>query len=138
MKRCCILLLSVVFAIGCSSTKQSGLPGEWEIIEFRLVGTGGDPVSDEKTLSDAGAVWEMQFDENGDFSQKFNMRDPDMKMEEESGTWFQKNDSLIIKLEIDTFTSTLPYLYEFKGDTLQLTLQNPHDNAKVITKFRKK
>lgn len=133
-----VLLFFIILVISCQNGENKKLPGTWELIEFTLVSEDGEKVSDKETLRNAGAVWNLEFSEEGDFEQEFNMRDPGMKMEEEKGTWKIVGDSLKIDLQIDMITSTLPYTYQFKDDTLILTLTNQQYNSKVITKFRKK
>jgi hypothetical protein len=133
-----LLLFGLVVIMGCATTGSKELVGTWEIIEFRLVGTGGDPVSNEKILRDAGAVWDMKFSKNGKFRQDFNMRQHEMTMESEKGTWKISEDSLKIELDFDTITSFLPYIYKLEENILELTLTNDFYNTKVITKFRKK
>lgn len=137
----------IVLIIGFSNCKSVGkkdlggdgnLVGEWEIIEFRLIGQGGDPVSDEETLRNAGAVWDLKFSRNGDFRQSFNMRQRDMTMEVEEGTWKTSGDSLKIELQIDTITSNLYYTYKINQDVLTLTMAPQEVNSKIITKFREK
>lgn len=133
-----LLIFGLVVLMGCATTGRKELVGTWEIIEFRLIGTGGDPVSNEKILRDAGAVWDMKFMKNGKFRQDFNMRQQDMTMEFEQGTWEANEDSLKIELDFDTITSVLPYLYKLDENILELTLSNDFYNTKVVTKFRKK
>ncbi|WP_372946995.1 lipocalin family protein [Mariniphaga sp.] len=133
-----LVLFGFVALMGCATTGSKELVGTWEIIEFKLIGTGGDPVSNEKVLKDAGAVWEMKFAKNGKFSQDFNMRQRDMTMESEKGTWETIEDSLKIELDFDTITSLLPYIYKLDDNILELTLSNDFYNTKVVTKFRKK
>lgn len=133
-----LLIFGLAALLGCATTGSKELVGTWEIIEFRLIGTGGDPVSNEKVLKDAGAVWEMKFSKNGKFRQDFNMRQQNMTMEFEQGTWEASEDSLKIELDFDTITSILPYLYKLDENILELTLSNDFYNTKVVTKFRKK
>jgi hypothetical protein len=137
MKRFALLLLSIAI-FGCSTKMNKNLVGDWEIIEFRLIGRSGDSTSDEKTLRDAGAIWDLDFSKNGNFRQSFNMRTPEMKMEVEQGTCKTSADTLTIELEIDTITSTLIYNYEIENEVLTLTLAPEEVNSKIITKFRKK
>lgn len=124
--------------MGCATTGSKELVGSWEIIEFRLIGIGGDPVSTEKILRDAGAVWDMKFSKNGEFRQDFNMRQRDMTMETEEGTWTVVDDSLKIEIQSDIVATNLNYTYEVNEDTLVLSLRNPDTDAKIITSFRKK
>lgn len=138
MKFKIVLFFALAGLMGCATTANKELVGSWEIIEFRLVGMGGDPVSTEKILRDAGAVWEMEFSKNGDFKQDFNMRKQDMAMETEEGEWSAHNDSLKIEISSDIVASTLKYTYEINEDTLVLSLRNPDTDAKIITRFRKK
>lgn len=133
-----VLIIALVGLMSCATTGNKELVGSWEIIEFRLIGMGGDPVSTEKILRDAGAVWEMEFSKNGDFKQDFNMRKQDMTMETEEGTWTAFNDSLQIEIRSDIVASNLNYTYEINEDTLVLSLRNPDTDAKIITRFRKK
>jgi len=138
MQNLTFFLLVIFLWAGCNNESESRLKGEWELIEFALIGTGGDPVSDEETLRNAGAIWDMEFKGNGDFKQNFNMRTPEMEMEVEEGTWKTTKDSLIIELQIDTIESRLEYTYKLKDDTLFLTLAPEQSPAQVKTKFRKK
>jgi hypothetical protein len=112
--------------------------GIWELVEFQLVQRGKRTVSDEKTLRDAGAVWNMYFNVDGSFKQEFNMRTPEKKMETEKGKWSTANDSLFIELQIDTFTNKMNYSYVLLGDVVVLTLQHPTSPDKVVTRFRRK
>lgn len=130
--------LVLVAVIGCETAGDERLIGDWEIIEFRLIGQSGDPVSDEETLRNAGAVWNLEFSRDGDFKQAFNMRNRDMEMEVEQGSWRTVDDTLKIELQIDTITSKMDYTYEIDGDVLTLTLAPKEVNAKIITKFREK
>ncbi|MBW6535108.1 MAG: lipocalin family protein [Mariniphaga sp.] len=132
------VFFGLIALMGCATTGSKVLVGTWEIIEFRLIGTGGDPVSNEKILRDAGAVWDMKFSKNGKFTQNFNMRQRDMTMESEKGTWKISEDSLKIELDFDTITSLLPYIYKIDDNILELTLSNDFYNTKVVTRFRKK
>ena len=132
-----VFLLLLVF-VACNTNSDDRIKGEWELIEFGLSGAGGNPVSNEETLRNAGAVWDIKFSGNGKFIQSFNMRTPEMKMEVEEGTWETTNDSLIIKLQIDTFETRMAYTYEILGDTLSLTLAPEGRPTRVKTKFRKK
>lgn len=138
MKLKTVVFFGLIALMGCATTGSKALVGTWEIIEFRLIGTGGDPVSNEKILRDAGAVWDMKFSKNGKFSQDFNMRQRDMTMESEKGTWEISEDSLKIELDFDTITSLLPYIYMLDDNILELTLSNDFYNTKVVTRFRKK
>ena len=134
-------MLSVVVLVllmGCANSGTKQLVGSWELIEFRLIGTGGNPVSNEKTLRDAGAIWDMKFERNGDFRQDFNMRTPDMRMEFEEGTWQAFDDSLKIEIVSDIVATELNYTYEMDNEILVLSLRNPVSDAKVVTRFRKK
>ncbi len=138
MKIKIVLFLALAGLMGCATTGSKELVGSWEIIEFRLIGMGGDPVSDEKILRDAGAVWDMKFSKDGDFMQEFNMRKQDMSMETEEGTWTVNNDSLKVEIRDDIVANTLNYTYEINEDTLVLSLRNPDTDAKIVTRFRKK
>lgn len=130
-----ILLLSVA---GLHAAHNKRLFGIWEITEFKLVQRGTETVSDEKTLRENGAVWNLYFNEDGTFKQEFNMRDPNMKMESESGKWNTGNDSLFIEIQADTFVNKINYSYILLGDAVVLTLQHPMLPDKVITRFRRK
>jgi len=130
-----ILLISV---IGVYAANNKRLFGVWEIVEFKLIQKGNPAISDEKTLRDAGAVWNVYFNEDGTFKQEFNMRTPDMRMETETGKWSTLNDSLFIEIEVDTFKRKLDYYYVVLGDAVVLTLQHPTSPDKIVTKFRRK
>jgi hypothetical protein len=138
MKFRIIFIAAFVTLMGCANSGTKQLVGSWELIEFRLIGTGGDPVSNEKTLRDAGAVWDMKFSKNGDFRQDFNMRARDMQMEYEEGTWKAFDDSLKIEIVSDIVATELNYTYEMEEDILVLSLRNPVSDARVVTRFRKK
>ena len=133
-----LAILLVIVMFGCKTTENTKFVGSWELIEFRLVGQGGDPVSDEETLKGAGAVWEMHFEKDGDFTQQFNMRKHDMTMETEEGTWEVVEDTLKIDLDIDMVVSELDYTYTMKDNLMVLTLAPEEAKAKIITTFRKK
>jgi hypothetical protein len=130
-----ILLLSVIVLQAANNKRLFGI---WEMTEFKLVQKGKATVSDEKTLRDAGAIWNLEFSEDGSFKQNFNIRNPEMKMESEKGKWSTVNDSLFIELQIDTFVNKLNYTYILLGDVVVLTLENPMTTDKVITRFRRK
>jgi hypothetical protein len=138
MKRKPFVIILLIILLGCATTDNLHLVGTWELVEFSLIGTGGDPVSNEKTLRDAGAVWDIDLSKNGNFRQDFNMRRSDMTMESEKGSWTATEDSLLVELDFDTTTSILPYVYKIENDLLVLTLTNEFTNASVVTKFRKK
>jgi len=138
MKLKYIVVLLLISIIGLQAANNKRLFGIWELIEFQLVQKGKSTVSDEKTLRDAGAVWNMYLNEDGSFKQEFNMRTPDMKMETEKGKWSTANDSLFIELQIDTFTNKMNYSYILLGDVVVLTLQHPTSPDKVVTRFRRK
>jgi len=138
MKLKYIVVLLLISIIGLQAANNKRLFGIWELIEFQPVQKGKSTVSDEKTLRDAGAVWNMYLNEDGSFKQEFNMRTPDMKMETEKGKWSTANDSLFIELQIDTFTNKMNYSYILLGDVVVLTLQHPTSPDKVVTRFRRK
>ena len=138
MRNLYIFLLALFLLTSCNNESDSRFKGEWELIEFALIGMGGDPMSDEETLRNAGAIWDMQFKGNGDFRQNFNMRTAEMEMEVEEGTWKATEDSLIIKLQIDIITSRMAYTYKMEGDTLSLLLAPEGAPTQVKTKFRRK
>lgn len=134
-----LTVVAVLFLVfGCANTGTRQLVGTWELVEFRLLGTGGDPVSNEKTLRDAGAIWDMKFSRNGKFRQDFNMRSREMQMESEEGTWVTVDDSLKIEIIADIVVSELNYTYTFDNNILVLSLKNPVYNTEIITRFRKK
>lgn len=130
-----ILLLLTICASAINNNKIIGV---WEIVEFTIVQKGVPAKSDEKTLRDAGSVWNMYFYEDGSFKQEFNMRPPAMKMETENGTWKKEADSLFIEIQVDNFTRKLNYSFISLGDAFVLTLQHPETPDKVVTKFRRK
>ncbi len=136
LKYLAVVLLITVIGLHAANNKM--LFGIWELVEFQLVQKGESAVSDEKTLRDAGAVWDLHFNDDGSFKQDFNMRSPDMKMETEKGKWSTANDSLFIELQIDTLTTKMNYSYILLGDVVVLTLQHPATPDKVVTRFRRK
>jgi hypothetical protein len=138
MKIRIVFIAAFIILMGCANSGTKQLVGSWELIEFRLIGTGGDPVSNEKTLRDAGAVWDIKFSKNGDFRQDFNMRTVSMNMEFEEGSWYAFDDSLKIEIVSDIVATELNYTYEMEEDILVLSLRNPISDAKVVTRFRKK
>jgi hypothetical protein len=138
MKLKYLFLILLISIIGLQAANNKRLFGVWELVEFQLFQKGTPTVSDEKTLRDAGAIWNMYLNEDGTFKQEFNMRSPDMKMETEKGKWSTANDSLFIELQIDTFTNKMNYSYILLGDVVVLTLQHPTSPDKVVTRFRRK
>lgn len=138
MKLKYLVFIVLITTIGLHAANNKKLFGVWEIVEFKLFQKGKPAVSDEKTLRDAGAVWNLYFSGDGNFKQEFNIRTPDMKMETEKGNWSTSTDSLFIELQLDTFTSKLNYSYILLGDAVVLTLQHPSSPDKVVTKFRRK
>ncbi len=138
MKITYILILLLFVVSGCKTVGNKNIVGDWELIEFRLVGQGGNPVSNEETLRKAGAVWDMNFKKNGEFKQNFNMRKPGKEMEVEEGTWKVDDDTLSIELEINTVISQMDYTYKLDENILTLTLAPEEAQGKIITKFRKK
>ena len=131
-----VFLLTSFFAINAANNKN--LIGVWKIVDFKVVQKGIETVSDEKTLRDAGAEWNMYFFEDGSFKQEFNMRSPIKKMETENGKWSTVKDSLFIEIKVDTITRKLNYYYVGLGDAMVLTLQHPSTPDKIVTKFRRK
>jgi len=105
MKLKYLFLILLISIIGLQAANNKRLFGVWELVEFQIVHKGESAVSDEKTLRDAGAVWNMYFSEDGTFKQEFNMQSPDMKMETETGKWRTANDSLFVELQIDKITN---------------------------------
>jgi hypothetical protein len=138
MKLKYLFLTLLISVIGLHAANNKMLFGIWEITEFKMVQRGVETVSDEKTLRDAGAVWDMHFNADGTFKQDFNMRGNEMKMETESGKWHTVNDSLYIDLQIDSLTTTMKYSYIILGDVVVFTMQHPRNNDKVVTRFRRK
>jgi endonuclease/exonuclease/phosphatase (EEP) superfamily protein YafD len=138
MKLKYMVVVMLIAVIGLHAANNKRLFGVWELVEFQLVQKGKPVVSDEKTLRDAGAVWNLYFNEDGSFKQEFNMRSPDMKMETEKGKWSTVNDSLFIELQMDTTMSRMNYSYILLGDVVVLTLQHPTSPDKVVTRFRRK
>ena len=140
MKLQYIIVFVLLIAVnGCNNVDNNGLEGSWEIIEFRMIQGGNEVMnSTAKNLKDAGAVWDLNFSENGKFSQNFNMRNPQMKMETEKGSWTVSGDSIKIELLSDTLTTKMNYKYKISNDTLNLSLTHPISKSSVITKFTKK
>jgi len=138
MKLKYLFLILLISIIGLQAANNKRLFGVWELVEFQIVHKGESAVSDEKTLRDAGAVWNMYFSEDGTFKQEFNMQSPDMKMETETGKWRTANDSLFVELQIDTITNKINYSCILLGDVMVLTLQHPTTPDKVVSKFRRK
>lgn len=139
MKRyTCILILLILTFSGCKTEGDKNIVGSWEIIEFHVMNNKVNSLSDEAKLRNAGAVWDMEFSRNGDFKQTFNMRNRNMKMETEEGSWKVSNDSLIIEVGIDMVMTKLEYDYKINDDVLVLTLDPPDSETKIITKFREK
>ncbi len=133
-----ILAALLVLAMGCEKTEKKGLVGNWKIIEFTMVHGPEKRVSTGKNLRDGGAVWDLKFSEDGKFRQDFNMRNPYMKMETESGTWKSAKNSLYINLVSDTASIKLDYVFKISHDTLELNLTNRVTKNKVISKFKRK
>jgi len=134
-----IVFILLFAATGCNNVDDSGLEGSWGIIEFKMIQGGNEVMnSTSKNLTDAGAVWDLNFSKNGKFSQNFNMRDPQMKMETEKGSWTVSGDSIKIVLLSDTLTTKMNYKYKISNDTLNLSLTHPISKSSVITKFTKK
>lgn len=133
-----LILIFFISIIGLQAGNHKMLFGIWEIVEFKMVQRGVETVSDEKTLRDAGAVWDMHFNADGTFKQDFNMRGSEMKMETESGKWRTVNDSLFVDLQIDTLVNTMKYTYIILGDVVVFTMQHPRSNDKIVTRFRRK
>ena len=136
LKYLAVVLLTAVIGLHAANNKR--LFGIWELVEFQLVQNGKSTVSDEKKLRDAGAIWNMYFNEDGSFKQEFNMRTPDKRMETEKGKWSSEKDSLFIEIQVDTFIQKLNYSYILLGDAVVLTLQHPTSPDKVVTRFRRR
>ena len=117
MKLQYFILFVLLFAfIGCNSVEDNGLEGSWGIVEFRMFqGENEVMTSTKKNLTDAGSVWNLTFSKNGKFRQDFNMRNPQMKIETENGTWNISNDSLKILLFSDTLTTKMNYIYKINN-----------------------
>ena len=134
-----IVFVLLFAAVGCNNIDDKGLSGSWGIIEFRMFQGGKQVMSSTKqNLTDAGAVWDMNFSKNDKFSQDFNMRNPDMKMETEKGSWRISGDTIKIELFSDTLTTHMNYIYKISADTLKLSLTHPLSKSQVITVFTKK
>ena len=134
-----IVIILLIAATGCNNVENNGLEGSWGIIEFSMIQGGNEVMnSTTKELTDAGAVWNLNFSKNGKFKQDFNMRDPQMKMETERGSWSISGDSIKIELVSDTLTTKMNYIYKISDDTLKLNLTHPLTKNSVITKFTKK
>jgi hypothetical protein len=133
-----LLVALSVLTVCVSAVNNSKIVGAWEIVEFTIVQKGVVTKSEEKTLRDAGSVWNMYLNEDGSFKQEFNMRTPEMKMEIEEGTWKTVADSLFVEIQVGDFTRKLNYSFISLGDAFVLTLQHPETPDKVVTKFRRK
>lgn len=138
MKYKYLFVVMLLLTVCASAINNKNIIGVWEIVEFTVVQKGVPAKSDEKTLRDAGSVWNMYFYEDGSFKQEFNMRTSEMTMETEKGIWSTKADSLIIEIEAGDFTRKLNYSFISLGDAFVLTLQHPETPDKVVTKFRRK
>jgi hypothetical protein len=138
MKLRYLLLIFVFVAIGLNAANNRRLVGIWELTEFKLVKKGESTISDEKKLKELGAVWNIEFSEDGSFKQNFNLRNPDKKLETEVGKWTTVKDSLFIELKNDSQTSNLNYTYILLGDVVVLSLENPMTTDKIVTRFRRK
>lgn len=131
-----IILFSSIIGLQAAINKR--LVGVWELTEFKMVQKGKEIVSDEKVLRNTGAIWNIEFSEDGSFKQNFNMRNAGKKMEIEEGRWSTVNDSLFVELQQNTKVSKLSYTYIFLGDVIVLSLENPLTTDKIITRFRRK
>ena len=138
MKYKYLVVILLISFIGLKAANNKNLIGSWEIVEFKIFQKGTPAVSDEKTLRDSGAEWNMYFSKDGSFKQEFNMRSPSMKMETEEGIWSTGTDSLFIEIKIEDFSRKLNYYYVMLGDAVVLTLQHPTSPDKIVTKFRRK
>lgn len=138
MKYKYLFVAFVLFMLCVSAVNNKKVIGVWEIVEFTFFQKGVPAKSDEKTLRDAGSVWNMYFSEDGSFKQEFNMRPPAMAMETEKGTWKLEADSLFIEIQANNFTRKLNYSFISLGDAFVITLQNPVTPDKVVAKFRRK
>ncbi len=138
MKLRFLVILLVFFVVGLNAALNKRLVGSWELTEFKIVQKGKPTTSDEKKLKEMGAEWNLEFSEDGSFKQKFNLRNPEKKMEIEEGKWTTVNDSLFIEFKNDSQTSKLNYTYILLGDVVVLSLENPLTTDKVITRFRRK
>lgn len=138
MKFKMLVVMLLISVLGLYAVNNKNLFGIWEIVEFTIVQKGVATTSDEKTLRDAGSVWNMYFNEDGTFKQEFNMRDTKKPSEIEKGIWSTGKDSLFVEIQIDTFSRKLDYYCVVLGDAVVLTLQHPTSPDKVVTKFRRK
>ncbi len=134
-----ILFVLLIAVVSCNNVNDNSVTGKWGIIEFKMIQGGNEVMSSTaKNLTDAGAVWDMNFYRNGTFEQNFNMRNPEMKMETEKGSWTVSGDSIKIVLLSDTLTTKMNYKYKISNDTLNLSLTHPISKSSVVTKFTKK
>ena len=134
-----IVFVLLIATSGCNSVDDNGLEGSWGIIEFKMIQGGNEVMnSTTKNLTDAGAVWDLNFYKNGEFRQDFNMRNPQMEIETEKGSWSISGDSIKIVLVSDTLTTKMNYTYKINNDTLNLSLTHPISKSSVRTIFTKK
>ena len=132
----CLTLFLLI--TGLQAGNNVNLVGKWEIVQFEIVHKGKSTVSDEESLKNGGAIWNIYFSEDGSFKQEFNMRSAALNLETEMGKWRTEKDSLFIELTVDTIQQKLGYYYVLLGDAVVLTLQHPTSTDKVVTKFRRK
>lgn len=134
-----IVFVLLIATSGCNNVDDNGLEGSWGIIEFKMIQGGNEVMnSTTKNLTDAGAVWDLNFYKNGEFRQDFNMRNPQMEIETEKGSWSISGDSIKIVLVSDTLTTKMNYTYKINNDTLNLSLTHPISKSSVRTIFTKK
>jgi hypothetical protein len=138
MKHKYLFILLILIFTGLQAANNKRLFGNWELTEFKIVQKGKPTTSDENKLKELGAVWNIEFSEDGSFKQNFNLRNPEKKMETEEGKWKTVNDSLFIELHKDSQISKLNYTYILLGDVVVLSLENPLTTDKIITRFRRK
>jgi hypothetical protein len=133
-----IVVLLVIIVASCKNSEKNSVAGKWKIVEFRMTLDGKENVSTTKNLTDAGAVWDLNFAEDGKFRQDFNMSNPDMKMKMEAGTWKSTDDSLFINISVEQAGIDLKYAYSISNDTLVLNLEHSPSKNKIVSKFIRK
>ncbi len=132
------IVILILLLVSCMGRGDQRLNGDWEVVEFTIIDGYNNAKSNENTLRNTGAIWDLHFSGNGDFQQDFNMSSQDKTMQIQKGTWTTVDDSLKIVLYIDTLTSRLNYHYQLDNNILTLNLQHPLLKSRAVTKFRKK
>jgi len=131
-------ILLIIVVAGCKNNGDKNVAGEWKVVEFRMTLDGKENISTTKNLTDAGAVWDLNFGKDGKFRQDFNMGNPEMKMQTEAGTWKSTTDSLFIKLAVEKTDIDLEYAYSISNDTLKLTIEYVPKKNRIVSKFVRK